>query len=185
MPATGVCAPERMLVAVRAMAPVAGKPAEQRRNDVGDSLRRTARRSELCRSLLIRSATTADISDSIAPSMATVSAGREQARIRSGAELRELRNAAGRCGIPPKRVPMVSTGSLSRSPPTAVPDDKRDDRAGHALGQSIATDDQDRHRCRRPAASPSDEGVGSGGQSASCGARNSPGTLSTAVRRSL
>ena len=39
MPATGDRAPERMLVAVRASAPVAGKPAKQRRHDVGHALR--------------------------------------------------------------------------------------------------------------------------------------------------
>ena len=39
MPATGVRAPERTLVAVRAIAPVAGRPPNERRHDVGDALR--------------------------------------------------------------------------------------------------------------------------------------------------
>ena len=74
MPATGVLAPERMLVAVRAMAPVAGRPP----NSGEAMLAMPCANSStfgLCRSPLIRSATTADISDSIAPSIATVSAG--------------------------------------------------------------------------------------------------------------
>ena len=74
MPATGDCAPERMLVAVRAMAPVAGSPP-----NIGDTMFATPCATSstfgLWRSLLMRSDTTADISDSIAPSMATVSAG--------------------------------------------------------------------------------------------------------------
>ncbi len=39
MPETGERAPERMLVAVRAMAPVAGMPPKSGEVDVGDSLR--------------------------------------------------------------------------------------------------------------------------------------------------
>ena len=79
MPATGVRAPERMLVAVRAMAPVAGRPPNS-----GDAMLAMpcaiSSTFGLCRSPLMRSATTADISDSIAPSRATVSAGDEQRR---------------------------------------------------------------------------------------------------------
>ena len=74
MPATGVCAPERMLVAVRAIAPVAGKPP-----NIGEKMLAMpcaiSSTLGLCRSSLMRSATTADISDSIAPSIATVKAG--------------------------------------------------------------------------------------------------------------
>ena len=39
IPATGVRAPERMLVAVRAIAPVAGRPPNSGDDDVGDALR--------------------------------------------------------------------------------------------------------------------------------------------------
>ena len=74
MPATGDCAPARILVAVRAIAPVAGNPP-----NIGDAMLATpcAINSTLglCWSLLMRSDTTADISDSIAPSIATVTAG--------------------------------------------------------------------------------------------------------------
>ena len=74
IPAIGDCAPERMLVAVRAMAPVAGSPP-----NIGEKTLATpwpiSSTLGLWRSLLMRSETTADISDSIAPSMATVNAG--------------------------------------------------------------------------------------------------------------
>ena len=88
MPATGVRAPDRMLVAVRAIAPVAGRPPNS-----GDTMFATpcaiSSTFGLCRSPLMRSATTADISDSIAPSIAIVSAGDSSVRIRSGLELRD------------------------------------------------------------------------------------------------
>ena len=74
MPATGVCAPARMLVAVRAIAPVAGNPPKS-----GEAMLAmpwaTSSTLESCRSPVMRSATIADISDSIAPSIATVMAG--------------------------------------------------------------------------------------------------------------
>ena len=83
MPATGVRAPDRMFVAVRAIAPVAGSPPTS-----GDAMLAspcaTSSMLELCRSPLIRSATTADISDSIAPSIATVTAGMISPPIRFG-----------------------------------------------------------------------------------------------------
>ena len=82
MPATGVFAPERMLVAVRAIAPVAGSPPTS-----GDSTLAMpcAVSSTLgsCRSPAMRSATVADMSDSIAPSMATVSTDGSSGMIRS------------------------------------------------------------------------------------------------------
>ena len=74
IPAIGVCAPERMLVAVRAIAPVAGSPP-----NMGETMLATpcaiSSTLGLWRSLLMRSDTTADMSDSIAPSIATVKAG--------------------------------------------------------------------------------------------------------------
>ena len=83
MPETGVRAPARMLVAVRAMAPVAGRPP-----NIGDAMLAmpcaTSSMFGLCRSPPIRSATTADSSDSIAPSIATVIAGRRSVGISSG-----------------------------------------------------------------------------------------------------
>ena len=63
-----------MLVAVRAIAPVAGKPP-----NIGETILAIPcpinSTLGLCRSWLMRSETTADISDSIAPSIATVKAG--------------------------------------------------------------------------------------------------------------
>ena len=82
MPATGVFAPERMLVAVRAMAPVAGRPPNS-----GDRMLATPCPTSstlgLCWLLLMRSETTADMSDSMAPSIATVMAGEMRGRSRS------------------------------------------------------------------------------------------------------
>ncbi len=63
----------------------------------------------LCWSPLMRSATTADINDSIAPSIATVMAGEIKLLIVAYSN-------TGTCsrgnpeGMPPKRVPTVSTG---------------------------------------------------------------------------
>ena len=122
MPATGVRAPERMLVAVRAMAPVAGRPPNS-----GDATfaMPCAISSTLgsWRSPDMRSATTADSSDSIAPSSAIVTASGTSPGSSSG------RNA-GTCssgrpvGMPPKRLPMVSTGRPSsqaaRVPPSSA-----------------------------------------------------------------
>jgi len=112
MPATGDCAPERMLVAVRAMAPVAGSPP-----NMGDIILATpwpmSSTLGLWRSLLMRSETTADMSDSIAPSMATVKAGPSRPWIKSVRNL-GITRCGSPLGIPPKRVPIVSTGSLKK-----------------------------------------------------------------------
>ena len=103
MPATGVFAPDRTFVAVRAIAPVAGSPPTS-----GDAMFAmpcaTSSTFGLCRSPLIRSATVADISDSIAPSIATVIAG-----IINGPSIesctRGTWSAGSPAGTPPKRVP--------------------------------------------------------------------------------
>ena len=115
MPATGLLAPERILVAVLAIAPVAGNPPNR-----GDAIFATpcAINSTfgLCLSPLMRSETTADISDSMAPSIATVIAGESSAII--ACSVSWLKWGGVKCGIPrgmpPKRVPMVSTSSFSR-----------------------------------------------------------------------
>src|SRR5260370_15158837 len=74
MPAIGVWAPARMLVAVRAMAPVAGRPPNN-----GDTIFATPWPNNstlgLWRSLLLRADTTAAMIDSLAPNIATVTAG--------------------------------------------------------------------------------------------------------------
>src|SRR5260370_39025524 len=85
MPATGDCAPERMLVAVRAMAPVAGSPP-----NMGETMLATpwpmSSTLGLWRSLLIWSEASADTSDSIAPRKATGKAGAGKAGDTAGAE---------------------------------------------------------------------------------------------------
>jgi len=108
MPETGVLAPERMFVAVRAMAPVAGIPPNS-----GDTIfaMPCAANSmfELWRSPLIPSATTADSRLSTAASRATVNAEGNKGRIcaawKDGRE-----NCGNPCGIPPNLLPIVSTG---------------------------------------------------------------------------
>ena len=101
MPATGVFAPDRMLVAVRAIAPVAGRPPT-----IGDTMLATpcatSSMFESWRSPLILSATIADIRDSMAPSRPTVMAGI------SSVGISDTRNAGmatcGRpLGMPPNR----------------------------------------------------------------------------------
>jgi hypothetical protein len=73
----------------------------------------------LCLSPLIRSATTADIRDSIAPSIATVTAGDKSLRINDG--VNGGKDTVGRPdGTPPNRLPTVSTGRLNSQTP-AVP----------------------------------------------------------------
>src|SRR5216683_1377817 len=82
IPATGVLAPERTFVAVRAMAPVAGSPPKR-----GETMLATPwpinSTLGLCLSLLMRSETTADMSDSMAPSMATGKAAADAHEARS------------------------------------------------------------------------------------------------------
>ena len=118
IPATGVFAPERMLVAVRAMAPVAGRPPTS-----GDTMLAmpcaNSSTFELWRVPLMRSATTADSSDSIAPSMAIVSVGESSVRMRS-ARNRGTWMSGRPAGMPPKRMPIVSSGSPAAAT-TAVP----------------------------------------------------------------
>src|SRR3954466_9613474 len=111
MPAKGVRPPVRMFVAVRAMAPVAGMPPK-----IGDTTFATpcatSSMFDLCREPIMPSATTADSSDSIAASNATVSDGEiSSLKCSSGTD--------GMCGIgkdvgtAPKREPIVSTGRLN------------------------------------------------------------------------
>ena len=128
MPATGVRAPERMFVAVRARAPVAGNPPK-----IGDTMLATpwamSSTFGLCRSFPIRSATTADISDSMAPSMATVSAGRRSSGIERHVELRDGRawKAGGNPAEPrPDRLDVEAHDHHERGAP-----DERDDGSGY------------------------------------------------------
>jgi hypothetical protein len=113
MPDTGVCAPDRMFVAVRAIAPVAGRPPNN-----GDATLAipcaTSSTFGLWRSPPIRSATTADISDSSAPSIATVSAGWKSTPTSSSLNRGSVR-VGHPAGMPPNFVPMVSTGSRNKA----------------------------------------------------------------------
>ena len=94
-------------MAVRAMAPVAGRPPMSGETTLATPCA-TSSTLGLCRSPPSRSATTADISDSMAPSMAIVSAGEISPTIRSALNLGTC--MAGRPdGMPPNRVPIVST----------------------------------------------------------------------------
>ncbi len=106
---------------MRAIAPVAGRPPNR-----GEQILAmpwpTSSTLGLCLFPLMRSATTADINDSIAPSIATVMAGEINGRRRSKRNWGIL--IPGKPdGIPPNRVPIVSTGSL-RIITRAVPANK-------------------------------------------------------------
>ena len=101
MPATGPRAPARTLVAVRAMVPVAQMPPNSAEPILATPCA-TSSQLERCRRPVMPSATTADSSDSMAPSSAMASAvgqGRRhfvQANSRAG-------RAPAACGMPPKR----------------------------------------------------------------------------------
>src|SRR6266480_6042844 len=68
----------------------------------------------------MRSETTADISDSIAPSIATVKAGPRRLWTNPACQ-RGIARCGKPLGIPPKRVPTVSTGSLRKYAATVAP----------------------------------------------------------------
>ena len=94
-------------MAVRAIAPVAGRPPNS-----GDSTFASpcavSSTFGSCLSPDIRSATTAESSDSIAPSIATVSAGDSSVRTSSGLNA-GIRSAGRPPGTRPNREPIVST----------------------------------------------------------------------------
>jgi hypothetical protein len=119
IPATGVRAPDRTLVAVRAIAPVAGNPPKSGEAILAMPCAKSST-FELWRVPLIRSATTADSSDSIAPSIAIVRVGEINVRMRSGRK-RGMWIGGSPEGMPPKRAPMVSSGrpaTLTTTVPT-------------------------------------------------------------------
>ena len=113
MPATGVRPPFFTFVAVRAIAPVAGMPPNSGVTMFATPCA-TSSMLERCRPPIMPSATTAESSDSTAPSSAIVNAGADER-----GDLRERRRAAPRDAgsaalIPPNRLPMVSTGRLEQ-----------------------------------------------------------------------
>src|SRR5229473_8120586 len=68
----------------------------------------------------MRSETTADMSDSIAPSIATVNAGPSSPCTRLACQV-GITKCGNPLGIPPNRVPIVSTGNLKRKTATVAP----------------------------------------------------------------
>ena len=112
MPATGVRPPLLILVAVRAIAPVAGNPPKSGETTLATPCA-TSSMFERCLPPIIPSATTALSSDSMAASSAIVTAG--PARLRTSSMV-----TCGTCGTGnppptvPKREPMVSMGRLNR-----------------------------------------------------------------------
>ena len=116
MPATGLVAPLLALVTVRAIVPVAGIPPK---NGVTKLAIPCAMSSWLgsWRSPMMPSATCAHSSDSMAPNKASVIVGITSSRADS-------QEKTGHCspgrleGIPPKRLPMVSTCSPSAATAT-------------------------------------------------------------------
>ena len=111
IPATGVRPPFFTLVAVRAIAPVAGIPPNS-----GDAMFATpcatSSMFERWRPPIMPSATTAERSDSIAPSSAIVNAG----AMSPGSCCTVIAGSLGRrsvASMAPNRVPMVSTGIWS------------------------------------------------------------------------
>ncbi len=116
IPDTGPREPARTLVAVRAMVPVTQKPPKSAEPTLAQPCAMSSALGRCCVPA-IPSATTAERSDSMAPSSVKLTAHGSAARIAS-------RSRAGRAGVgsifgnSPKRVPMVSTGSFSTSTAT-------------------------------------------------------------------
>jgi hypothetical protein len=113
MPATGLVAPARTLTTVRAMVPVAGMPPKAGATMLARPCAISSWLGSCLGTLATWSATRAHSSDSTAPSSAMVSVGITSSL--ALAQLKAGRSSEGRvCGMPPKRLPMVSSGSCSR-----------------------------------------------------------------------
>ena len=107
IPATGPCAPERTFVAVRAMVPVTQRPPNSAEPMFATPCA-TSSQFERWRRPVMPSATTADRSDSMAPS--SVSDRAEGSSVTIRCTERSGRAGAGRVdGMPPKLLPMVVT----------------------------------------------------------------------------
>ena len=107
MPASGLLPPLRMLVAVRAIAPVAAKPP-----NIGAAMLAMpwpiSSWFESCLVPAMPSATTADSSDSIAPSMAMAKAGPISSSACASVMLGSVK-LGNPSGMPPNALPMVVT----------------------------------------------------------------------------
>ena len=130
IPATGVRAPERMFVAVRAIAPVAGRPPSSGTTMLAMPCAVSSMLGSW-RSPAMRSATVADMSDSMAPSMVTVRMDGRSGRIISGRKTGTW-SGGSPDGMPPKREPIVSTerwrkrtASVPRTSATMAPGTER------------------------------------------------------------
>ena len=109
IPAIGVRPPVRMLVTVRAMVPVAAIPPKNGTTTLATPCAISSWFGS-CRSPVIESATRAQSSDSIAPSSAIEIVGPTRFCASSHSKAGSA-NDGSPCGMPPKRLPIVSTGS--------------------------------------------------------------------------
>ncbi len=100
-----------MLVAVRAIAPVAGMPPNSGETMLATPWA-TSSMFDRCRPPIMPSATTAESSDSMAPRAAMASAGPTSSRS-SAKEIEGSTGTGSVAGIVPKRLPIVSTGRSS------------------------------------------------------------------------
>jgi hypothetical protein len=109
MPATGDRAPARMLVAVRAMAPVAGIPPNSGETMFAIPCAASST-FELCRSPVIPSATTADSMLSKRRQQRHRKRRRNQRQNVFGVKIRKRKRRQPAAEFPPNLLPIVSTG---------------------------------------------------------------------------
>ena len=149
MPATGPRAPARTLVAVRAMVPVTQMPPNRAEAILATPCA-TSSQLERCRRPVMLSATTAESRLSMLPSSAKESAAGSTSTILASESAGRC-GAGSDCGMPPKRVPIVSTGRPSSQPTTEASADG-DQKPGQCGRQRRSGDDdrdreqRDRHR---------------------------------------
>ena len=118
IPATGPRAPERTLVAVRAMVPVTQNPPNSAAPTFAAPCA-TNSQLERCRRPLMESATTAESRLSMPPSSAKESAVGNTSKTLS-TDSSGSRGAGRDEGMPPKRLPIVSTGKPNNAVTTAA-----------------------------------------------------------------
>ena len=134
-----------MLVAVRAIAPVAGIPPKS-----GEAMLATpcatSSMLERCRPPIMPSATTAERSDSIAPRAAMAKAGPTSSRA-SASETNGSTGLGRPEGISPNRLPIVSTGSCEQLRPDRAGEQRDQRRRDPATQQRPEPEHQQReHR---------------------------------------
>ena len=114
MPATGLVAPARTLVTVRAIVPVAGMPPKNGATMLAMPCAISSWFGSWRLPVVRPSATRAHSSDSTAPRSAIVTVGTNSRCTLSQSKSGQT-NAGSERGMPPKRLPMVSTGSPSQA----------------------------------------------------------------------